>query len=369
MRVHLLVVVVVVAAACGRDKTTETSGPGPGEGLELPALCASDTEVPPANLVCTGLYADIAAKLTAPGVEPYAPALSLWSDGADKQRWIRLPPGGVIDNSDPSEWSFPVGSKVWKEFSRGEQRVETRLWQKVHAGYWVAATYVWSGDEAGAERSEGGDIPLRDSSTYHVPTQDECQKCHRGRAERVLGFEQVSMGLPGASGLTLQGLVTAGRLSNPPARTSLVIGDDGTGAAAQALGFLHVNCGTSCHNEDTGSTAYSAGMLLRLDPTLLDGRPVNDFAALKTTVGVTVETPSWQGGTRIVAGSPEGSLLYQLMSRRGDDKQMPPIATTVVDETGDALVSAWISRLTDGTAAAAAAAPGGDSAGEASGMH
>jgi hypothetical protein len=357
MRFHLLVLVVVASAACGRDKTTEIPGTPPEEIVDLPALCDSDTEVPPANLVCTGLYSDIAAKLTAPGVEPYAPALSLWSDRAEKQRWIRLPPGGIIDNSDPSEWSFPVGSKVWKEFSRGEQRVETRLWQKVHAGYWVAATYVWSDDEAGAARSEGGDIRLRDSSTYHVPTQDECQKCHRGRAERVLGFEQVLLGLSGASGLTLRGLVMAGRLSDPPARTNLLIGDDGTGAAAQALGYLHVNCGTSCHNQDTGSAAHSAGMLLRLDPSLLDGRPVNDFAALETTVGVRVETPSWQGGTRIVAGSPEGSLLYQLMSRRGDDKQMPPIATTVVDETGEALVSAWISRLTHGTTAAGLANP------------
>jgi hypothetical protein len=362
----MAVAVAVVAAACGRDKPAESSGTAPDPTVDLPALCAGDTEVPPANLVCTGLYADIAVKLTAPGVQPYAPALSLWSDGAEKQRWISLPPGGIIDNSDPSEWSFPVGSKVWKEFSRGGQRVETRLWQKVHAGYWVAATYVWSGDESGAGRSEGGDIALRDSSTYHVPTQDECQKCHRGRAERVLGFEQVLLGLPGASGLTLDGLVMAGRLSNPPARTDLVIGDDGTGAAAAALGFLHVNCGTSCHNENSGSTAYSAGMLLRLDPSLLDGRPVDDFAALKTTIGVTVETPSWQGGTRIVAGSPENSLLYQLMSRRGDDKQMPPIATTAVDETGDALVSRWISRLTQGTAPL----PAGDSSdGEASAIR
>lgn len=371
MRVHRLVLfwvvvlVAVAAAACGRDKTIETSGTASGDTLELPALCASDTEVPPVNLVCTGLYLDIAAKVTAPGVEPYAPALSLWSDGAEKQRWIRLPTGGVIDNSDPGAWSFPVGSKVWKEFSRGAQRVETRLWQKVHAGYWVAATYVWSADESEAGRSEGGDVRLRDASTYHVPTQDECQKCHRGRAERVLGFEQVSLGLPGASGLTLEDLVAAGRLSNPPARTSLVIGDDGTGAAAQALGWLHVNCGTSCHNEDPRSTAFSAGMLLRLDPSLLDGRPVNDFAALETTIGVTAKTPSWHGATRIVAGAPADSLLYQLMSRRGDEEQMPPIATTAVDETGDALVGAWISRLTPGEPAVGGGSSGG---GEASGM-
>ncbi len=101
------------------------SGEAGEAGLLLPALCDADTQVPPAHLVCTGLYADLKNKLIAPGIEGYAPAVSLWSDGAEKQRWISLPPGELIDNSDPNEWSFPVGTKVWKEFSKAGQRVET----------------------------------------------------------------------------------------------------------------------------------------------------------------------------------------------------------------------------------------------------
>ena len=42
----------------------------------------------------------------------------LWADYATKQRWILLPPGTKIDATDPNEWVFPVGTKVWKEFSR-----------------------------------------------------------------------------------------------------------------------------------------------------------------------------------------------------------------------------------------------------------
>ena len=47
----------------------------------------------------------------------YAPKFQLWSDSATKKRWIYLPPGSQIDTSDMDFWKFPVGTKVWKEFS------------------------------------------------------------------------------------------------------------------------------------------------------------------------------------------------------------------------------------------------------------
>ena len=97
----------------------------------LPASCVADTGVPARTLECTGLYAAIASKQIALGVRAFSPAVPLWSDGADKLRWIFLPPGTSIDSSNPNEWVFPVGTKAWKEFSSGGQRVETRLWQKV----------------------------------------------------------------------------------------------------------------------------------------------------------------------------------------------------------------------------------------------
>jgi uncharacterized membrane protein YgcG len=312
--------------------------------LVLPAICNKDTSVPPDNLVCTGLYADIASKQIAWGLEPYAPAVLLWSDGAKKQRWISLPAGAVIDNSNPEEWSFPVGTKLWKEFSVDDQRIETRLWQKADTNYWVAATYRWNDDESSATRSTGGDIALA-SRTYHIPTADECKQCHKGRTDRILGFEQGLLGLEGATGLTLQQLVSTHRLSNPPKSTSLTIGDDGTGLAAPALGWLHVNCGTTCHNRNSNSAAWSTGQFLRLDPTQLDGRAVNGFDTLLTTINKVVVSPNWNGQTRIVPGDPNSSLLYDLISHRGLGKQMPPIATNLIDTADIALVEAWIAKM------------------------
>jgi hypothetical protein len=311
--------------------------------VSLPPECAKAT-VPPASLVCTGLYVDIVAKTLAPDARAYAPAVPLWSDGATKDRWISLPAGQKIDNSNADEWLFPIGTKVWKQFSKDGKRVETRLWQKVSAGYWVDATYAWNADESAATRSDGGDIPFG-SGTYHIPTSDECQKCHRGRTDHILGFDQVLLGLSGATGLTLDTLVAEERLTNPPAKTPLVIGDDGTTLAAPALAWLHVNCGTTCHNRNSNSTAWSTGMFLRLDPTQLDGRSVKGFDTLTTTIGVQAVSTNWKGQTRIAAHDPARSLLYQLISHRGTGNQMPPIATSVVDEADIPLVEAWIEQL------------------------
>jgi hypothetical protein len=312
----------------------------------LPPGCEGKA-LPATTLLCTGLYLDIATKQLAPGVEPYSPAIALWSDGAEKDRWIRLPPGTTIDNSDPTEWVFPVGTKLWKQFVKEGRRVETRLWQKVRDRFWVDAAYAWNEDESAAVQTGGGDIPFG-NGVYHIPKQDECEKCHRGRNEHILGFEQVELGLPGATGLTLPRLAAEGRLSTPPSAEPLAIGDDGTGAAAPALGWLHANCGITCHNSNSNSTGYGAGMDLRMDSRRLDGQSVAGFDSLRTTVGVTVNTPAWTNRTRIVAGDPTASLLYELISNRGMGKQMPPIATSEVDVTHVALVAEWIRRMAPG---------------------
>jgi hypothetical protein len=310
----------------------------------LPPGCAKES-VPPSTLVCTGLYTNIATKTLAARVQFFRPAVPLWSDDAQKMRWIQLPPATQIDASDPNEWRFPIGTKVWKEFSKNNKRVETRLFQKVDNGpppIWAHATYAWNADESAAVGSGGGDIVLDgDGGTYHIPTFAECEKCHNGRTDNLLGFEQVSLGMTGAMGLTLSELVNQGLISPAPAQMQPTIGDDGTGVAAPALAWLHVNCGVSCHNSNSNSIAYARGLRLRLDPTLLDGRPISDFDSLTTTIGVAATSTQWIAPihwTRIVPGDPNQSLLFQLIAHRGTNDpakgQMPPIATSIVDADG-----------------------------------
>jgi hypothetical protein len=324
---------------------SQASDGGISDDAIAPEFDCTDAGMPPSTLECTGLYANFASKRIADDVHPYAPAVPLWSDGAAKQRWIHLPPGMTIDATNPSEWTFPVGTKLWKEFALDGKRIETRLFQKVFRNYWVNATYQWNDDDSATSISFGGDVPVgADGGSWHIPVPDECSQCHRGRSDRVLGFEQVNLGLPGATGLTLVELVLQGLIAPPPGVTSLHIGDDGTGVAAPALGWLHVNCGVTCHNGNENSTGYGAGMRLRLDPALLDGRPVAGWDTIVTTANVATVSGSAMGQPRIVPGDPADSVLVRLISERGKE-QMPPIASKLIDQTDVPKVVDWIAHM------------------------
>ncbi len=347
----------VLATACSGDDTTpavplDASSEAPtvssdASGADAgPDTCA-DAASPPATLACTGLYASFATKELSPNALAYTPSSFLWSDGAQKQRWIELPPGSKIDISNPDEWTFPVGTKVFKEFRVNGQRVETRMFQKQKADFWLYATYAWNSDDSAATINYGGPVPVgNDGGTWTIPTNDDCNECHRGRQDRILGFEQVSLGLPGAQGLTLAQLAAQDLVTPAPANVSLTIGDDGTGLDALALGWIHINCGVTCHNSNPGAAGYGAGMLLRLDPTQLDGTTpgASTWDVLHTTPNAPCVSTGFVGQERIVPGDPADSVVYQLINERGA-VQMPPIASNVVDTTDVAVVRAWIASM------------------------
>lgn len=311
----------------------------------------------PDDLRCTGLYTDVAAKTLSPRVRSFAPAVILWSDGAEKQRWVDLPDGAQIDTASMDAWKYPVGTKVWKEFKVGGRRVETRFMQKVVGERWIQAAYVWSPDETMATRqTEGATVDLGGGNDYVVPKSSECDDCHKGRKDKLLGFEAVSLGQPGASGLTLSALATEGRLTAPPAKTTVTIPDDGTGHAAAALAWIHVNCGTSCHTGTSIGTGYGTGMQLRIGWDEIAGKPPAEWEVVRSTVGVVVRSPTWAGELRIAPGDPSSSVVLRLLGLRGS-QQMPPIATRIVDDKGKAAVEEWIAALPKATDGAGLAPP------------
>ena len=107
---------------------------------------------PPRELTDTGLYSDGARFTVPPENRPFAPQYPLWSDGAAKRRWVRLPKGRAIDARDPDRWVFPAGTRFWKEFSFRGRKVETRYLEKLAAGRWVYATYAWNEAQTAATR-------------------------------------------------------------------------------------------------------------------------------------------------------------------------------------------------------------------------
>jgi hypothetical protein len=318
--------------------------------------CAAGVSGAPPDLRCTGLYSDWTSKTIAAGVEPYTPAFEAWDDGASMQRWIALPAGAQIDTSDPDDWTFPVGTRVWQELqlalgdAAAPVRIETRFLWKSQANVWVRTTYRWSSDgQTSAPELPGGEQNVAGTS-YEVPSRFECFICHVGRPDEVLGFEAVSLSAPGASGLTMQQLVSRGLVTAPPASLPRV---PGNAVESTALAWLHSNCGTSCHNRVRGPAAPT-GQFLRLDVATLASVQTTD--AYKTGWNVTTSgwnLPDASTTYRIVACDPAHSATYYRASVRDgvggvpSGTQMPTVLTHAVDVADLVSLAAWIDEGCD----------------------
>lgn len=346
---------LVVVTSCALSHDVGGSGEALLAPIELSQACLDEIDEAsdqlPKHLDCTGLYKDADTEELADNLELFTPVYPLWTDAAQKARWIYLPEGGKIDATDPANWKFPNGTRLWKEFRNpdGSRKIETRLFMKTEEGDWSYATYLW--DDAGkrATRYDNGKELMVDGKAYALPSHTQCNECHVGRRDRVMGFDAVTLGLTGdedREGLTLDELISRGRIKNFNADTQYKIGPNPESAESRALGWMHNNCGVSCHNTNPNSKAYSTGMRLILDPTQLDGRPTDEFIAIQTTIGQKANTLTWAGETRVEPGAPEDSLLFKLITSRGNPKeQMPPIGTNYTDDANVKIIKEWITGM------------------------
>ncbi|HXI56437.1 MAG TPA: hypothetical protein VNO55_10280 [Polyangia bacterium] len=288
----------------------------------------------------TGLYADFAGKTLSDGVTAFEPTHKLWSDGATKRRWIKLPPGTQIDTSDMDHWVFPVGTKFFKEFSMNGVLLETRLVERYGVGpddYWFGA-FVWNADQTDALFVVNGQDNIN-GTPHDAPSQKNCGACHRGDIGRVLGFSAIQLSRPD-NPPTLKSLAAAGTLSNPPAGGAdfPVPGDDLT---ARALGYLHANCG-HCHNIN-GTSWPDTQMVLRLS---VAERAAKTSELYGSVVGKMLQYfPGGPITLRVSPGHPDDSALIARMSSRTSKIQMPPLATEIVDPDGLTLIRDWITSL------------------------
>jgi hypothetical protein len=337
-----------LAGAVAAAALAVTSLAGARSGSATPTAAGDE---PPERLADTGLFADVAARRLAPGVLPFTPQYALWSDGAEKRRWIRLPPGAAIDASDPDRWRFPPGTRLWKEFSLGGRPVETRLLALGADGLWRYAAYVWSPDGRDARRAPDagvrGAAESRPGVPYDVPGVADCRACHEGHPSTVLGFGALQLSHdrdPGAlhrgaadpAAVDLPELVAAGLVRNlPPAlleRPPRIAAP--TPRARAALGWLHANC-ASCHNGDGPLASLGLSLEQRVGP--------GGAAALESVVGV--EARHRTGGAaalRLAPGRPAESLVISRAATRNPYVQMPPLGTHVVDQEAVALLSTYV---------------------------
>jgi hypothetical protein len=312
----------------------------------------------PERIDLSGLYDNIAVKLIKKNVLPYTPQYPLWSDGAQKQRWIYIPPGKQIDARNPNLWFFPAGTKIWKEFSFNGRRVETRLIEALPNGNLSFSTYIWNEreDQTVLAPISGvrGIVEIQNGIRHDIPSVKDCQACHVGVKADVLGFSALQLSTerdpdtPYAEPLrpgdvTLEFLINSRKIKKYPVQWSKRPPriEARTPLERSALGYMHANCG-NCHNAN--NNLGTANMLLRHDVASNHAAE----AAIMTTVNKTAggyRIPGIAAGNNsylIYPGAPGKSAIYTRMATRNPYQQMPPLGTKIIDEKAVQLLGQWI---------------------------
>lgn len=304
---------------------------------ELPVVPTNPTD--PATLIESGLCTDARCERFAADVHEFAPRFALYANGADKRRWISLPEGTQIDTSDMDFWRFPVGTRLWKEFTRDGVRVETRYITKLGEddatpGAWLYRSFAWNAAQDETTRAPDAGVRDANGTLHDIPSRSECQGCHENVPNRVLGFG--AMSLDGASPLGVAELVAMEALTAPPAEATPYFTLPGTEVDRAAFGYLHANCG-GCHNPHS-RVHLDTPMELRLTTTIAT---LADVPARRTTVDV----PGIVGGLVgpiVLPGDPDNSVMMIRTRSSEVPTKMPALGTEMVDPVGQDVLVGWI---------------------------
>ena len=325
------------------------------------ALDALMAPTPAPTLAAYRLFTDAAGRVPNAGLTPYALNTPLFSDYAEKQRYLYLPPGAKAHYRPTGVLDLPVGATLVKvfaypaDFRRPNERVrliETRLLIHRRSG-WVALAYVWNDDQTEAVLKRAGarrgvdflDLEGRPQHVdYRIPNANQCKQCH-SLAGRLAPIGPKARNLNGpyayAEGAEnqLAHWTRLGLLEGAPAPASAprtAVWDDAREPlAARARAYLDGNC-AHCHNPK--GEASNSGLFLDLEETRpsvqgLGKRPV---AAGRASADLFFD---------IAPGDPDGSILTHRMASTEPGVMMPELGRSVVHREGLALVRAYIASL------------------------
>ena len=284
-----------------------------------------------------GFFTDGAGQVPAARVTPYRLNTPLYSDGAEKLRFVYVPEGKRMGANGDGLIDFPVGTALIKTFAFGEgserRLIETRVLLHRESG-WVALPYVWNAEQTDAALAIAGAripvvTPAGESISYRVPNKNQCKECH-GLDDAVIPI--------GPKARNLSGEWLAANLGELPAGADqLVVWEkrSASGVAAVARAYLDVNC-AHCHRP--GATASNSGLDLRWeqdDPHALGvmKRPV---AAGRGAGGLLFD---------VMPGDPDQSILLHRMLSNDPGVAMPELGKSSIDREGTEAVRRWIEEM------------------------
>ena len=334
-------------AGCGDAPTAQSEGP----------------KTPPAKLSSYALFAgNPAEQRPAEGVIPYDLNTPLFSDYAEKYRFIKLPKGVSATYKADDVFAFPVGTVIAKTFASpvdardpptGRRLIETRVLSHEADG-WVGLPYRWNEAQTDATLEVAGDIVdvawihndgQRRTNNYIVPNVNQCKGCHQSsEGMKPIGPRagQLNRDFAYATGAEnqLAHWTRAGALVKAPAPSEAprlaVWNDPQTGTLDnRARAWLEINC-AHCHGPE--GPARNSGLDLRanqLNPTA--------YGINKPPVAAGLGS----GGKAfdIVPGRPDDSILAYRIASTHPGVMMPELGKRLVHEEGVALIREWIAAM------------------------
>jgi uncharacterized repeat protein (TIGR03806 family) len=303
--------------------------PDAGDGGGIPAILSGTGCVDPLHPV-----------EPAAGLIFYDVNAPLWSDGAEKRRWLALPDGAKIKVAADGDWDLPVGSVLVKTFLLAARPIETRLFVRHEDGDWAGYTYAWRDDGSDADLLPSSVRKTFGNQEWTYPSRENCILCHTKAAGGSLGLEtaQLNRTVVYAKGPANQlatfehiGLFETALPSPSPA---FLVPTSTAGALDdRARAYLHANC-ANCHRP-SGITEVSID--LRYSTRLADTR-ICDVEPAKGNFG-------FLGAKILKPGDPSLSMMSIRMHSVISGVLMPQIGRSLVDEDGVSVIDAFITAL------------------------
>lgn len=338
-------------------------------GLLTCLATAPSAPAPKANLSEYGFFTGPLADLNPTRqVFPYEVNAPLFSDYAEKARFVYLPEGTKMQYQANVAFELPPGAVLIKQFfyyndashpEKGRRLLETRLLLREKTG-WKALTYVWNEDQTDAHLEiAGAELPVswidakgnKQALHYQVPNLNQCKGCHSydgvftpiGLTARQLNRITVRAGNPESQLaswhksdiLELPGDFDA---SNAPKLSQLSPYAEFSGELnAAARAYLDANC-AHCHNPH--GPASTSGLFLEYNQT-----DKEKWGVYKSPVAA--GRGSGKLRYAIVPGKPQESILCYRMESDDPGIRMPELGRQLAHKEGIALVKNWIRNLND----------------------
>ena len=298
----------------------------------------------------------------ASGVVPYALNAPLFSDYAQKLRFVKLPDNQYVSYNADSVFQFPKGTAIIKTFyyandmkneKKGRRLIETRVLLHEADG-WLALPYIWNADQTDAFLEVAGGNTLvtwkdekgaKQTLDYTIPNMNQCKGCHEKNGVMTpIGPSARQLNSDLAYTQTIDNPLINWKKAKilrglPDDLTSIPKTVDYANTSekldARARAYLDINC-AHCHNKQ--GPAQTSGLFLDWQTT-----DSTAYGFFKTPVAAGRGSGNLKFD--IVPSKPQESILVYRMEALDPGVMMPELSRKLKHTEGVKLIREWIAGM------------------------